>query len=36
MLNSNQPIKVAHLQKLADQFNVEQHICDSNGKQFYQ
>ena len=35
MLNSNEPIKFAHLQKLADQL-IEWCICDKNVKIFFQ
>ena len=38
MLNSNEPIKVAHLQNLpnVEWHNVKQRTDDRNGKQFFQ
>ena len=36
MLNLNEPIKVAHLQKLANQSALNGTLCDRNGKQLFQ
>ena len=38
MLNANEPIKVAHLEKwkISQSINVEWHTCDRDGKQFFQ
>ena len=35
MLNSNEPIKVTHLQKLSQSIGVERRTCDRIGKQFF-
>ena len=36
MLNSKEPVKFTHLQKITKSVNVDWHTCDRTGKQFFQ